>query len=85
MTNIFHAIGEHQDDPYRLLLLGDDGRYYEQKLPEGAPLPTEPDPNTWRIDRDAFKPEPVFVLAFDENPSRLVPANGGSHDHVITR
>ncbi len=28
MTNIFAVVGEHRTEPERLLLLGDDGRYY---------------------------------------------------------
>ncbi len=28
MTNVYAVVGEHRADPERLLLLGDDGRFY---------------------------------------------------------
>lgn len=40
-TNIFVVVGEHRDDPVRLLLLGADGRYYDQRLPAGRPVPAD--------------------------------------------
>lgn len=44
MPNILAAVGEHRDDPDHLLLLGEDGHYYDLRLTDGAtvPLPLEP-------------------------------------------
>jgi len=55
MTNVFAAIGQHRDDPDRLLLLGADGAHYAQALPDGDPEPVEPD-ESWQV--DAFVPQP---------------------------
>ncbi len=60
MTHVFRAVGEHRADPYRLLLLGDDGAYYEQRLPDGAPAPAEPDRQTWRFDDEPRPAERRF-------------------------
>jgi hypothetical protein len=42
MATIFSVIGSHQEDPDRLILLGDDGQHYELELPDGVPTPVEP-------------------------------------------
>jgi len=49
MATIFSVIGSHQDDPDRLILLGDDGIHYELELPFGTPTPVEPT-DEWLID-----------------------------------
>ncbi|CAA9538900.1 MAG: hypothetical protein AVDCRST_MAG59-617 [uncultured Thermomicrobiales bacterium] len=51
MTNVFAAIGQHRDDPDRLLLLGTDGLHYVQALPDGEPVPVEVD-DAWQVDDD---------------------------------
>jgi hypothetical protein len=52
MTSIFVVVGEHRDDPLRLLLLGADGRYYDQTLPSGRPVPADP-AGAWIVDPEA--------------------------------
>ncbi len=49
-TNVFAVVGEHRDDPSRLLVLGDDGQYYDYALTTGHAAPVEPD-QSWRTDR----------------------------------
>jgi hypothetical protein len=49
MTTVFAAVGEHREDPDRLLLLGDDGRYYALALPDGPTTPVEPG-EEWVVD-----------------------------------
>ena len=50
MPTTFDLIGEHRDDPDRLLLLGEDGRYYAMRLPDGATVPTEPEAGEWAVE-----------------------------------
>ena len=52
MTNIFVVVGEHRDNPVRLLLLGVDGRYYEQTLPAGRLAPADL-ADAWIVDPEA--------------------------------
>ena len=49
------------DDPDRLLLLGDDGRYYAYHLPNGAALPTEPEEGEWAVDPAPPPAEDLFA------------------------
>ena len=49
MTTVFAVVGEHRDDPDRLLLLGDDGVHYDLRLPDGPAVPIEPD-ERWFVD-----------------------------------
>ena len=49
VATCFSLVGEHRADPDRLLLLGDDGRYYDYRLPNGATVPTEPADGEWAI------------------------------------
>jgi hypothetical protein len=58
MTTIFAVVGEHHDDPDRLLLLGADGQYYQYVLPEETTSPVVPDEH-WVIDPN---PLPVEEL-----------------------
>lgn len=51
MTNVFAVVGEHRREPERLLLLGDDGRYYALTA-DGRPVEVQPS-NSWRLDTDA--------------------------------
>ena len=49
MISVFAVVGEHHDDPNRLLLLGADGRHYAHDLPDGPTTPVEPD-GAWNLD-----------------------------------
>jgi hypothetical protein len=51
MPNVFAVVGEHRDAPDRLLLRGDDGRYYAYVAPAVAPTPVEPSAE-WALDDD---------------------------------
>ena len=51
MTNVFAVVGEHRAEPDRLLLLGEDGRYYAFAA-DGRPTEVEPTA-AWRLDADA--------------------------------
>ena len=48
MTNVFVVVGQHEAEPERLLLLGDDGRYYAYAA-DGQPTAVEPS-GAWRLD-----------------------------------
>lgn len=52
MTNVFAVVGEHRWEPGRLLLLGEDGRYYAYRA-NGAPVEVEPSA-AWHLDEDAL-------------------------------
>ena len=52
MTTVFAVVGEHHDDPDRLLLLGSDGQYYQFLLPDETTTPVIPD-ETWDFDPNA--------------------------------
>jgi hypothetical protein len=49
MTNVFAVIGEHREQPERLLLLGADGRYYTNAASVGSPVEVEPT-EEWALD-----------------------------------
>jgi hypothetical protein len=49
MTNVFAVVGEHRDDPDHLLVLGDDGSYYDYTVTTGQTEPVEPSA-AWRAD-----------------------------------
>jgi hypothetical protein len=49
MTTIFSVVGAHQEDPDRLLMLGDDGELYQLDLPLGTPTPVEAT-DEWKFD-----------------------------------
>ena len=59
VTTVFAVVGEHRDDPTRLLLLGADGRHYAHALPDGPTIPVEPD-ERWAVDA---APPPVEEIA----------------------
>ena len=52
VTNVFAVVGEHRDEPGRLLLLGDDGHFYAYGTEEGRPTQIEPSAD-WEIDLEA--------------------------------
>jgi hypothetical protein len=60
VTIVFAVVGVHRHDPCRLLLLGADGRYYGQALPDGQPVEVEPD-EAWLIDRRRPAAEEIAV------------------------
>lgn len=58
MTNVFAVVGQHRADPARLLLLGEDGRFYAYAA-DGRPTAVEPT-TAWALDADtAVAPLPV--------------------------
>ncbi len=56
MTNVFAVVGERFDDPNHLLVLGEDGSYYDYTVTTGHAAPTEPD-ETWTADPRAGERE----------------------------
>ncbi len=56
MTNIFAVVGEHRENPDHLLVLGDDGTYYDYALTTGQTAATEPD-ESWCTDAHATELE----------------------------
>ena len=48
-TTIFSVIGEHRAEPDRLLLLGDDGRFYALTTATAQPTAVQPT-DEWAID-----------------------------------
>lgn len=71
MTNVFAVVGEHRAEPERLLLLGDDGRYYAFAA-DGRPSAIEPT-GAWRLDDGpppATGSEPPNAAAGDRESSR---------------
>ena len=51
MSTVFAVVGQHREDPDRLLLLGEDGQHYDLRLPDGPTVPIEPD-EFWTMDGD---------------------------------
>jgi hypothetical protein len=49
---VFAVVGEHRVDPARLLLLGDDGRFYTYETDDGVPISVELTPE-WVVDTAA--------------------------------
>ncbi|MEA2530541.1 MAG: hypothetical protein QOG89_2185 [Thermomicrobiales bacterium] len=49
---VFAVVGEHRADPTRLLLLGDDGRFYTYETEDGVPIAVELTPE-WIVDAAA--------------------------------
>ena len=41
MASVLAVVGEHRHDPDRLLALGEDGRYYDLRLPDCSAVPVE--------------------------------------------
>ena len=59
MTTVLAVVGEHREDPNRLLLLGADGQLYGLALPDGTTASVEPD-EAWVVDGD---PPPAAEIA----------------------
>jgi hypothetical protein len=49
---VFAVVGEHRADPDRLLLLGDDGRFYTYVTDDDVPIAVELTPE-WVVDAAA--------------------------------
>jgi hypothetical protein len=49
MATIFSVVGAHQEDPDRLLMIGDDGQHYQLELTLGTPTPVEAT-DEWQFD-----------------------------------
>ena len=62
MTNVFAVVGEHRDEPTRLLLIGDDGRYYAYATDAAAPTEVEPT-GEWAIDAADSHGDPELGFA----------------------
>lgn len=58
MTTVFAVVGQHEEDPDLLLLLGDDGRHYQYDVTSETTAPTEPAAG-WIVDPDAPTPDEV--------------------------
>lgn len=65
LVNHFAVIGEHDDDPDRLLVVGEDGQPYAWELATDATVPVEVD-EQWTIDDDL--PETGLTLE-DRRPT----------------
>jgi hypothetical protein len=65
MPTVYSVIGEHRDNPDRLLALGSDGKHYALTLPSGATAPTEPG-DEWAI--DSLPPDPEDVVLEEPVP-----------------
>ena len=52
VTNLFAVVGEHRQEPSRLLLIGDDGHYYAYGAADGQPVEVEPT-DEWQLDPEA--------------------------------
>ena len=50
----FFVVGERRDDPMHLLLRDPDGTFYSCPLPDGDPIPVEPD-DAWRLEPQALE------------------------------
>ena len=50
MTTLFAVVGCHREDPDRLLLLGDDGRYYACHVPADPTGLVEARDDEWALD-----------------------------------
>ena len=68
MTNVFAVVGEHRAEPDRLLLLGDDGRYYAFAA-DGRPSAVEPT-GAWRLDDGPLPGPAPTVPGSDPHPLR---------------
>jgi hypothetical protein len=55
MTNVFAVVGEHRDQPTRLLLIGDDGQFYSYASDAGSRLSAVEPTDDWSIDDDALE------------------------------
>ena len=69
MPNIFAVVGEHREKSDHLLVLGEDGSYYDYALVTGQTLPVEPD-QSWKTDETL--PDLDEVLELETAPGLLL-------------
>ncbi len=55
MTNVFEVVGEHREEPTRLLMRGDDGLYYAFAATENHLTTVEPT-DEWELDQQDADP-----------------------------
>ena len=60
MTTVYSIIGEHSDDPARLLALGADGQHYALVLSQGTLTPVDVD-DSWSLDPEAPDREDILL------------------------
>jgi hypothetical protein len=51
VITIFAVVGQHEEDPDRWLLLGEDGQYYEYDVATEVTTPVQPK-GGWVVDQD---------------------------------
>ena len=68
MTNVFAVVGEHRAEPERLLLLGDDGRYYAYAA-DGPPTAIEPS-GAWHLDEERLAAATAELAPVGTAPAR---------------
>ena len=68
MATIFSVIGAHQEDPDRLILLGDDGHHYQLELPQVNPTPVEPS-DEWQLDQPSPSLDELIAETVLSNPA----------------
>lgn len=56
MATVFSVIGYREDDPDRLLMIGDDGVHYEYDLPRDITKEVAVDEN-WQFDPGTIAPD----------------------------
>lgn len=61
MTTTYAVVGEHRDDPDRLLLLGDDGRHYVLELPDSVLTLSRLD-DEWTFDPEVIPYEEAIPI-----------------------
>ena len=67
MTNVFAVVGQHRAEPGRLLLLGDDGRFYAYAA-NGRLTAVEPNA-AWLLDEDGRPTEAEVEVRDSLRPS----------------
>ena len=80
MTNVFAVVGQHRAEPSRLLLLGEDGRYYAYAA-DGRPTAVEPNA-AWLLDADGVSGEPAATRSTNARPE---PTNLGARSRRLVR
>ena len=63
MTNLYAVVGEHHDDPNHVLILGEDGQYYDWDLTSEQTRPVEPG-DDWHLDGERLAGDVTFEEAF---------------------
>jgi hypothetical protein len=61
VTNLYAVVGEHHADPNHVLVLGEDGQYYDWDLIAEQTRPVEPG-DEWHLDVE----RPAEDVAFEE-------------------